>query len=130
LRIDPVVRAFVSLSRIAIIREEDEALLYSAECLADFAKLELSARLLKHEVGQHLYCLPQTPIPKFIYRHRGPGEDPYRLELTLQVQSATQGAVERQHKALAEQSKLSALLEAGLREQSKLSALLKRHKGR
>jgi hypothetical protein len=125
LRIDPVGPGFVSLSRIAIIREKDEALLYSAECPADFAKLELSAGLLKHEVGQHLLLLATDSDPQiYLPVIESLREDPYRLELTLELQSATRGAVERQHKALGEQSKLSTLLEAALKEQSKLSVLL------
>ena len=117
LRIDPVGPAFVSLSRIAIIREEDEALLYSAECLADFAKLDLSAGLLKHEVGQHLLLLATDSDPQiYLPVVESLGDDPYRLELTLEVQTATRSAVERQHKALGEQSKLSALLEAARAE--------------
>src|SRR5262245_8991713 len=117
LRIDPVGPAFVSLSRIAIIREQDEALLYSAECLADFAKLELSAGLLKHEVGQHLLLLAMDSDPQiYLPVVESLGDDPYRLELTLEVQTATRSAVERQHKALGEQSKLSALLDAARAE--------------
>src|SRR6266446_5387879 len=117
LRIDPVGPAFVSLSRIAIIREEDEALLYSAECVADFAKLDFSAGLLKHEVGQHLLLLATDSDPKiYLPVIESLGEDPYRLELTLEVQSATRGAVQRQHKALGEQSRLSALLEGARAE--------------
>jgi len=113
LRIDPVGPAFVSLSHIAIIREEDEALLYSAECLADFAKLDLSAGLLKHEVGQDLLLLATDSDPQiYLPVIESLGEDPYRLEITLEVQSATRGAVQRQHKALREESKLSAMLEA------------------
>jgi len=62
--------------------------------LADFAKLELSARLLKHEVGQHLLLLATDSDPQiYLPVIETLGEDPYRLELTLQVQSATQGAV-------------------------------------
>lgn len=117
LRIDPDGPAFVSLSRIAIVREEDEALLYSAECLADFAKLDLSAGLLKHEVGEHLLLLATDSDPQiYLPVIENLGEDPYRLELTLEVQSATRGAVQRQHKALGEQSRLSALLEGARAE--------------
>jgi predicted nucleic acid-binding Zn-ribbon protein len=117
LRIDPVGPAFVSLSRIAIVREEDEALLYSAECLADFAKLDLSAGLLKQEVGEHLLLLATDSDPQiYLPVIENLGEDPYRLELTLKVQSATRGAVQRQHKALEEQSRLSALLEGARAE--------------
>ncbi len=113
LRIDPVGPAFVSLSRIAIIREEDEVLLYSAECLADFSKLDLSAGLFKHEVGQHLLLLATDSDPQiYLPVIESLGEDPYRLEINLEVQSATRAAVQRQHKALSERSKLSAILEA------------------
>ena len=117
LRIDPVGPAFISLSRIAIVREEDEALLYSAECPADFAKLDLSAGLLKHEVGQHLLLLATDSDPQIYLPVIGClGEDAYRVEITLEVQNATRGAVQRQHKALGEQSRLSALLEGARAE--------------
>src|SRR5262249_6209646 len=130
LRIDPVGPAFVSLSRIAIVREEDEALLYSAQCLAGFSKLEFFAGLLQHEVGQHLLLLATDSDPQiYLPIIENLGEDPYRLELTFEVQSATRGAVRRQHKALEEQSKLSGLLVAALGEQSNLSALLEAARG-
>ena len=121
LRIDPIDRpAFLILSSIRIIRDRDDFVLYSAESASDFEKIDVSSGILKHQEGDLLLVATDSDPQIYLPILDNLGTASYRLEITLEPQSATRRPTLQHRRALEERSQLAAKLEAA-QAQAKLN---------
>ena len=121
LRIDPIDRpAFLSLSSIRIIRDRDDFVLYSAESASDFEKIDVSSGILKHQEGDLFLVATDSDPQIYLPILDNLGTASYRLEITLEPQSATRRPTLRHRRALEERSQLAAKLETA-QAQAKLN---------
>ena len=124
LRIDPIDRpAFLILSSIRIIRDRDDFVLYSAESASDFEKIDVSSGILKHQEGDNLFLVTTDSDPQiYLPILDNLGTASYRLEITLEPQSAARRVTLRHRRALEERAQLAPKLEAAQSQLEKLQA--------
>ncbi|PYK87562.1 MAG: hypothetical protein DMF47_02920 [Verrucomicrobia bacterium] len=124
LRIDPIDRpAFLILSSIRIIRDRDDFVLYSAESASDFEKIDVSSGILKHQEGDNLFLVTTDSDPQiYLPILDNLGTASYRLEITLEPQSAARRVTLRHRRTLEERAQLAPKLEAAQSQLEKLQA--------
>jgi hypothetical protein len=121
LRIDPVdCPAFVSISSIKLIRDSDDALLYSANSADDFQQIDVSKGVSRHEEGGDLLLVATDNDPQ-IYLPAVRLTENSRLEIALEPHPVPPSVLLRQKQALeaaAEKTagELAAALEASQAE--------------
>src|SRR5437667_3947115 len=124
LRIDPIDRpAFLILSSIRIIRDRDDFVLYSAESASDFEKIDVSSGILMHQEGDNLFLVTTDSDPQiYLPILDNLGTASYRLEITLEPQSAARRVTLRHRRTLEERAQLAPKLEAAQSQLEKLQA--------
>src|SRR6266550_1354836 len=104
IRLDPVnCPAFVNISSIRLITDSDKRVFYSASSAADFAQIDVSAGVLKHETDGILELVatdsdPQVFLPELDF----PSGDSWHLEVDLEVHTAPSNILLRQKETFAE----------------------------
>jgi GT2 family glycosyltransferase len=121
IRLDPVnCPAFVNISSIRLIADSDSRVFYSASSAADFAQIDVSGGVLKHEIGGILSLVatdfdPQIFLPELNF----PSDDSWHLEVDLEVHTAPSNIIFHQNETFAQ---LRGSLEASEAEVGRLMA--------
>ena len=104
IRLDPVnCLAFVNISSIRLITDSDKHVFYSASSAADFAQINVSAGVLKHETDGILALVATDSDPQvFLPELNFPRGDSWHLEVDLEVHTAPSNVILRQKQAFAE----------------------------
>ena len=123
IRLDPVnCLAFVNISSIRLITDSDKRVFYSASSAADFAQINVSEGVLKHETDGILALVATDSDPQvFLPELNFPSGDSWHLEVDLEVHTAPSNVILRQKETFAE---LRGSLERSQAEVSKLSVTL------
>ena len=101
LRIDPLnLPGLVYIDSIKLVRQRDEAVLYSAEAAADFLHVETSGGLkLKTHTGLLLLAI-HADLQLYLPPIDLPPGDAYRMEITLEVEAISSAMIQRHSRAL------------------------------
>ena len=104
IRPDPVnCLAFVNISSIRLITDSDSRVFYSASSAADFAQINVSEGLLKHETDGILALVATDSDPQvFLPELNFPSGDSWHLEVDLEVHTAPSNIILRQKETFAE----------------------------
>ncbi len=104
IRLDPVnCLAFVNISSIRLITDSDKHVFYSASSAADFAQINVSAGVLKHETDGILELVATDSDPQvFLPELNFPSGDSWHLEVDLEVHTARSNIILRQKETFAE----------------------------
>ena len=121
IRLDPVnCPAFVNISSIRLITDSDRRVFYSASSAADFAQIDVSGSVLKHEIDDVLALVATDSDPQvFLPELNFPTGDSWHLEVDLEVHTAPSNIILRQNETFAE---LRGSLEASQAEVGRLLA--------
>ena len=121
IRLDPVnCLAFVNISSIRLITDSDKRVFYSASSAADFAQINVSEGVLKHETDGILELVATDSDPQvFLPEINFPSGDSWHLEVDLEVHTAPSNIILRQKETFAE---LRGSLEASRAEVGRLVA--------
>ncbi|MEY2518419.1 MAG: hypothetical protein QOF24_178, partial [Verrucomicrobiota bacterium] len=124
LRIDPIDRpAAIGIASIRIIRNADDSVLYAAEDAQAFATIGLSEGLTNHRSGNNLVLLATNSDPQlYLAPITGITSTNLRLEITLEVQSASPELLRRYRHVLQERELLAPELEHGKAKLAELEA--------
>ena len=104
IRLDPVnCLAFVNISSIRLITDSDKRVFYSASSAADFAQINVSEGVLKHETDGILELVATDSDPQvFLPELNFPSGDSWHLEVDLEVHTAPSNIILRQKETFAE----------------------------
>jgi lipopolysaccharide biosynthesis protein/GT2 family glycosyltransferase len=104
IRLDPVnCPAFVNISSIRLITDSDRRVFYSASSAADFAQIDVSEGVLKHEIDGILALVATDSDPQiFLPQLDFPSGDSWHLEIDLEVHTAPSNILFRQNETFAE----------------------------
>ena len=104
IRLDPVnCPAFVNISSIRLITDSDSRVFYSASSAADFAQIDVSGGVLKHEIDGILALVSSDSDPQiFLPELNFPSGDSWHLEVDLEVHTAPSNIIFRQNETFAE----------------------------
>ena len=121
IRLDPVnCPAFVNIFSIRLITDSDSRVFYSASSAADFAQIDVSGGVLKHEIDGILALVATDSDPQvFLPELNFPSGDSWHLEVDLEVHTAPSNIIFRQNETFAE---LRGSLEASQAEVGRLVA--------
>ena len=119
IRLDPAnCLAFVNISSIRLITDSDKRVFYSASSAADFAQINVSEGVLKHETDGILALIATDSDPQvFLPELNFPSGDSWHLEVDLEVHAAPSNVILRQKETFA---KLRGSLEASQAEVGRL----------
>ncbi len=103
IRLDPVnCLAFVNISSIRLITDSDKRVFYSASSAADFAQINVSEGVLKHETDGILELVATDSDPQvFLPEINFPSGDSWHLEVDLEVHTAPSNIILRQKETFA-----------------------------